>query len=78
MSRYTADRIFLNSNIAPFGEMNTICWVRPDYVLQLVNIPVGVILLSNLTVIIAAVATAYRSATFRCMKDHQSWNIATV
>ena len=65
MSRYTADRIFLNSNIAPFGEMNTICWVRPDYVLQLVNIPVGVILLSNLTVIIAAVATAYRSATFR-------------
>ena len=77
MSRYTADRIFLNSNIAPFGEMNTICWVRPDYVLQLVNIPVGVILLSNLTVIIAAVATAYRSATFR-WKTINRGNIATV
>ena len=77
MSRYTADRIFLNSNIAPFGEMNTICWVRPDYVLQLVNIPVGVILLSNLTVIIAAVATAYRSATFRWEIINRG-NIATV
>ena len=57
--------MFLQFNIATFDEMETICWLRPDYVMQLVNIPIALILLSNLTVLIAAVATAYRSATFR-------------
>ena len=65
LSRYTNDRMFLQFNIATFDDISTICWLRPDYVMQLVNIPVGLILLSNLTVLISAVATAYRSATFR-------------
>ena len=65
LSCYTTDRMFLQFNIATFDDINTICWLRPDYVMQLVNIPVGLILLSNLTVLISAVATAYRSATFR-------------
>ena len=65
LSRYTTDRIFLQFNIATFDDISTICWLRPDYVMKLVNIPVGLILLSNLTVLISAVATAYRSATFR-------------
>ena len=65
LSRYTNDRMFLQFNIATFDDISTICWLRPDYVMKLVNIPVGLILLSNLTVLISAVATAYRSATFR-------------
>ena len=59
MSQYTTERMFT------FEDMDTICWLRPDYVMQLVNIPIGLILLSNFTVLITAVATAYRSATFR-------------
>ena len=65
LSHYTTDRMFLQFNIATFEDISTICWLRPDYVIKLVNIPVGLILLSNLTVLITAVATAYRSATFR-------------
>ena len=65
LSRYPTDRTFLQFTIATFDDMDTICWLRPDYVMQLLNIPIGLILLSNLTVLIAAVATAYRSATFR-------------
>ena len=57
--------MFLQFNIATFDKMETICWLRPDYMMQLLNIPVGLILLSNLTVLLTAVATAYRSATFR-------------
>ena len=57
--------MFLQFNIATFDKMETICWLRPDYMMQLLNIPVGLILLSNLTVLFTAVATAYRSATFR-------------
>ena len=65
LSRYRVDGKFLQSNNATFDETHTICWLRPDYVMQLLNIPIGIILLSNLTVLIAAVASAYRSATFR-------------
>ena len=65
LSRYRVDGKFLQSNNAPSDKTRTICWLRPDYVMQLLNIPIGLILLSNLTVLIAAVATAYRSATFR-------------
>ena len=65
LSRYTADRIFLQPNIATIDDIDTVCWLRPDYVMKVLNIPVGLILLSNLTVLITAVATAYRSATFR-------------
>ena len=65
LSRYTADRIFLQPNIAAIDDINTICWLRPDYAMELLNIPVGLILLSNLTVLITAVTTAHRSATFR-------------
>ena len=72
LSRYTTDRMFLQFNIATFDETHTICWLRPDYVLQLVNIPIGLILLSNLTVLISAVATAYRSATFRWNHEPES------
>ena len=64
-SRYTADRIFLQPNIAAIDDINTICWLRPDYVMELLNIPVGLILLSNITVLITAVTTAHRSAAFR-------------
>ena len=65
LRRYTTDRIFLQFDIATLDDVNTICWLRPDYVMQLLNIPIGLILLSNLTVLISAVAAAYRSATFR-------------
>ena len=65
LSRYTTDRMFLQFDSATLDDVNTICWLRPDYVMQLLNIPIGLILLSNLTVLISAVARAYRSATFR-------------
>ena len=48
-----------------FEDMNTICWLRPDYIIKLVNLPIGFILFSNIVALFTAVTSAYKSAVFR-------------
>ena len=81
-------------NVVSFEEnMNTICWIRPDYVIRLalsrstkfmlhpklsslkiprilpktriLNLPIGLILFSNIIALFTAVTKAYKSAAFR-------------
>ena len=47
LTNYDTDgRLLLHT--ASFEDMNTICWLRPDYIIKLVNLPVGFILFSNI------------------------------
>ena len=79
LTNYDTDgRLLLHA--ASFKDMNTICWLRPDYIIKLVNLlhtpsalsmdfqvnlPVGFILFSNIVALFTAVTSAYRSAVFR-------------
>ena len=64
LTNYDTDgRLLLHA--ASFKDMNTICWLRPDYIVKLVNIPVGFILFSNIVALFTAVTSAYKSAVFR-------------
>ena len=42
LTNYDADgKLLLHA--ASFEEMNTICWLRPDYIIKLVNLSIGFI-----------------------------------
>ena len=64
---YTADgRLVPNSNsAASFANLTEICWIRPEFLLELELIPVAVILSFNLAVLFFAVFLAFKSATYR-------------
>ena len=66
---YTADGLLVpNSNsVASFANLTEICWLRPEFLLELELIPVAVILSFNLTVLLFAVFLAFKSATYRCL-----------
>ena len=64
LTNYDTDgRLLIHS--ASFEDMNTICWIRPDYIIKLVNLPVGLILFTNIVALFTAVTSAYKSAVFR-------------
>ena len=73
---YTADGLLVpNSNsVASFANLTEICWLRPEFLLELELIPVAVILSFNLTVLLFAVFLAFKSATYRCFN---SSNVST-
>ena len=64
LTNYDADgKLLLHS--ASFEDMTTLCWLRPDYIIKMVNLPVGFILFSNIVALFTAVTSAYKSAVFR-------------
>ena len=64
---YTADGHLVPNpmSVASFANLKTICWLRPEFVLELELIPVAVILSFNLAVLFFAVFLAFKSATYR-------------
>ena len=64
---YTANGRFVPDPkvVAPFADLTRICWIRPEFLLDLELIPVAAILSFNLLVLLAAVFLAYRSSTYR-------------
>ena len=77
MRTYTADGRFVPDpkTVAPFADLTRICWIRPEFLLDLELIPVAVILSFNLLVLITAVFLAYQSATYRLDNGHLSFKI---
>ena len=67
MRTYTADGRFVPDPkvVAPFADLTRICWIRPEFLLDLELIPVAVILSFNLVVLLTAVFIAYQSASYR-------------
>ena len=45
------------------------CWIHPDYILTILHVPVASVLLFNTTVMITAVVAAYRSASYRLLRQ---------
>ena len=64
---YTADGHLVPNpmSVASFANLKTICWLRPEFVLELELIPVAIILFFNLAVLFFAVFLAFKSATYR-------------
>ena len=64
---YTADGHLVPNPkaVASFANLTKICWLRPEFLLELELIPVAVILSFNLAVLFVAVFLAFKSATYR-------------
>ena len=64
---YTADGHLVPNpkTVASFANLTKICWLRPEFLLELELIPVAVILSFNLFVLFFAVFIAFKSATYR-------------
>ena len=64
---YTADGHLVPNpmSVASFANLKTICWLRPEFLIELELIPVAVILSFNLAVLLFAVFLAFKSATYR-------------
>ena len=66
---YTSDgQILVNSNANSEGSLTNptkICWLRPEFLVELELIPVAAILSFNLVVLFYAVFTAFKSALYR-------------
>ena len=64
---YTADGHLVPNPkaVASFANLTKICWLRPEFLLELELIPVAVILSFNLFVLFFAVYLAFESATYR-------------
>ena len=64
---YTADgRYVPNTESVVLPEnLTTICWLRPEFLKTLELIPVAVILSFNLAILVFAIFTAFKSATYR-------------
>ena len=69
---YTADgRLVSNlKSVAPSSDLTRICWIRPEFLLDLELIPVAVILSFNLLVLLTAVFIAYQSASYRSKSQY--------
>ena len=73
MRTYTADGRFVPDPkiVAPFADLTMICWIHPEFLLDLELIPVAAILSFNLLVLLAAVFFAYQSSTFRLVTHNE-------
>ena len=69
---YTADGRLVSDQkpVASCATLTRICWIRPEFLLDLELIPVAVILSFNLIVLLTAVFIAYQSATYRLGNGH--------
>ena len=60
-----ASQLLHSTSYASFANLTKICWLRPEYLLELELIPVAVILSFNLAMLLFAVYLAFKSSSYR-------------